>query len=82
MHKYILKVTQYSEAGALTSNITFKPYDTAQALSDALTQYDRMRYTNEDGTVGMKMFEVVPMQGGYSSISDWNAFCEINQVLR
>lgn len=82
MHKYILKLTQYSEQGSLTSNVTFRPYDSAQALSDAYTQYERMRYTNEDGTVGLKMYKVEPMQGGYSAIANWETFCEVNQVLR
>ena len=82
MHKYILKLTAYSEAGALTSNVAFKTYDTAQALSDAVTMYRKMRYTNEDGSVGMAMYKVEPKQGEYTDIADWDVFCEVNKVLR
>ena len=82
MHKYILKLTAYSEAGAPTSNITFKTYDTAQALSDAVTMYRKMRYTNEDGSVGFLMYKVEPMQGKYEVIEDFDTFCAVNAVLR
>ena len=82
MHKYIIKLTQYSEAGALTSNVTFKTYDTAQALSDAVTMYRKMRYTNEDGSVGMAMYKVEPKQGAYVDIEDFDEFCAVNAVLR
>lgn len=33
MHKYILKITKYSEAGALTSETQYKSADTPQALA-------------------------------------------------
>lgn len=82
MHKYILKLTAYSEAGALTSNVTFKTFDTPQALSDAVTMYKRMRYTNEDGTVGMAMYKVEAKQGAYVDIEDFDEFCTVNKVLR
>ena len=82
MHKYILKLTAYSEVGALTSNVTFKTYDTPQALSDAVTMYKRMRYTNEDGTDGMAMYKVEPKQGCYVDIEDFDEFCNANKVLR
>lgn len=82
MHKYILKLTQYSEGGALTNNVTFKTYDTAQNLSDAVTMYKRMRYTNEDGSVGFAMYKVEPKQGAYVDIGDFDEFCEVNKVLR
>lgn len=82
MHKYILKLTAYTEAGAPTSNITFKTYDTPQALSDAVTMYRKMRYTNEDGTVGFSMYKVEPKQGCYVDIEDFDEFCNVNAVLR
>ncbi len=82
MHKYILKLTAYSEAGAPTNNVTFKTYDTAQALSDAVTMYKRMRYTNEDGGVGFAMYKVEPKQGAYVDIEDFDEFCTVNKVLR
>lgn len=82
MHKYILKLTAYSEAGALTNNVTFKTYDTPQALSDAVTMYSKMRYTNEDGSVGMAMYKVEPKQGCYVDIEDFDEFCAVNKVLR
>lgn len=86
MHKYILRLTRYSEAGALTSEVTFKTADSAQALSDLKTQYEKMRYstTTEEGEViiGMKMYKVEPMQGEYIGIADWEQFCAVNAVLR
>ena len=82
MHKYILKLTQYSEAGALTSNVTFKPFDTPQALADAKRLYEKMRYTAEDGSVGFAMYKCEPKQGAYVDIDDFDAFCTINKVLR
>lgn len=86
MHKYILKLTRYSEAGALTSDVQFLTADSAQALSDLRTKYDRMRYQTVDDEgnihVGMKMYEVMPMQGEYVSIADWEMFCTVNAVLR
>lgn len=86
MHKYILKLTKYSEQGALTNEVTFKTADSAQALSDIKTQYEKMRYstTTEEGkvTIGGKMYKVEPMQGEYVGITDWEQFCAVNAVLR
>lgn len=86
MHKYILKLTRYSEVGALTSEVTFKTADSAQALSDLKTQYEKMKYssTTEDGqtVVGGKMYKVEAMQGEYAAIADWEQFCSVNAVLR
>lgn len=86
MHKYVLKLTKYSEAGALTSEIKFIFCDTPQQLSDRRTEYEKQRYTSvdEEGNVkvGMKMWEVKPMQAEYTDISDWTEFCTVNKVLR
>lgn len=82
MHNYKLKLTAYSEAGALTNNVTLKDFDTPQALSDAVTMYKRMRYTAEDGSVGMAMYKVEPKQGAYVDIEDFDEFCTVNAVLR
>ena len=86
MHKYALKLTKYSEAGALTSDISFIFCDTPQQLSDKKAQYEKMRYstTDEDGNVktGMRMYEVQPMQAEYINITDFAEFCEVNKVLK
>lgn len=87
MHNYVIKLTRYSEVGALTSEVTFNFCDTPQQLSDKKTQYEKMRYTSVDEEtgetkVGMKMYEVKAMQAEYVEISDWEAFCAMNKVLR
>lgn len=86
MHKYVLKLTKYSEVGALTSETQFVFCDAPQQLSDRKTQYEKMRYasTDEEGKTitGMKMYEVKAMQAEYVEISDWAEFCDVNKVLR
>lgn len=81
MHKYIIKLTRYTEAGAPTADITYVTADTPQGLADKVKQYKRMRYTNEDGTQGFAMYKVEPMQGEYVGIADWDEFCRVNKVL-
>ena len=82
MHKYIISLTKYTEEGAPTNEKTFVTADTPQQLADKVKQYNAMRYTNEDGTTGNKMYRVDPMQGAYISIADFDAFCAVNAVLR
>ena len=81
MHKYIIKLTKYTEAGAPTSDITYVTADTPQGLADAVKKYKKMRYTNEDGTQGFAMYKVESMQGEYVGIADWDEFCRVNKVL-
>lgn len=87
MHKYIITITKYSEAGALTNEKQFVSADTPQQLADKVKQYNAMRYTSvneETGetVIGGKMYKVEPMQGVYESIADFDAFCTMNAVLR
>lgn len=86
MHKYVLKLTKYSEQGALTSEVQFIFCDTPQQLSDRKTQYEKMRYssTDEEGnvTVGMKMYEVKMLQAEYVEITNFDEFCTVNAVLK
>ena len=82
MHKYIIKLTKYSEQGALTNEVSFVSADTAQGLSDLNTKYSKMHYPNEDGSIGFRMYKVEPMQGEYVGIADWEQFCAVNAVLR
>lgn len=81
MHKYIIKLTKYSEEGAPTSDITYVSADTPQGLADKVKQYRKMRYTNEDGSQGFAIYKVEPMQGEYVIIADWEQFCAVNKVL-
>lgn len=81
MHKYIIKLTKYTEAGAPTNDISYVTADTPQGLADKYKQYKKMRYTNEDGTQGFAMYKVEPMQGEYVGIADWAEFCRVNKVL-
>lgn len=81
MHKYIIKLTKYSEAGAPTSEISYITADTPQGLADVVRKYKKMRYTNEDGSQGFAMYRVEPMQGEYVGIADWDEFCRVNKVL-
>lgn len=81
MHKYIIRLTKYTEAGAPTNDISYVAADTPQGLAEQVKKYGKMRYTNEDGTPGFKMFKVEPMQGEYAVISDWETFCDVNKVL-
>ena len=81
MHKYIIRLTKYTEAGAPTNDISYVAADTPQGLADQVKKYNKMRYTNEDGSVGGKMFRVEPMQGEYTAITDWDTFCTVNKVL-
>lgn len=81
MHKYILKLTRYTEEGALTSDVTYISADTPQGIADKYKQYNKMRYANEDGSVGNKMYRVEPMQGEYVAIANWDEFCAVNKVL-
>lgn len=81
MHKYIIKLTKYSEAGAPTSDISYVTADTPQGLADNVKKYRKMHYTNEDEALGYSMYKVEPMQGEYVPISDWDEFCRVNKVL-
>lgn len=85
MHKYIIKLTRYTEAGAPTSEITYATADTPQGLADKVKQYNKMRYTSTDEegetVIGNKMYKVEPMQGEYVGIADWDEFCRVNKVL-
>lgn len=81
MHKYIIKLTQYTEAGAPTNEISYVSADTPQGIADQYKRYKRMRYTNEDGTQGNVMYKVEPMQGEYVAIDNWAEFCAVNKVL-
>ena len=81
MHKYILKLTKYTEAGALTAETTYVSADTPQGIADKYKQYNKMRYTDDEGNVGGKMYRVEPMQGEYVAIANWDEFCAVNKVL-
>lgn len=81
MHKYVLKLTRYTEEGAPTLDITYISADTPQGIADKYKQYNNIRYTDEEGRVGNKMYRVEPMQGEYVVIADWDTFCEVNKVL-
>lgn len=81
MHKYVLKLTRYTEEGAPTTDITYVSADTPQGIADKYKQYNKMRYTDEEGNVGGKMYRVEPMQGEYVSIANWDEFCAVNKVL-
>lgn len=81
MHKYILKLTRYTEEGAPTTDITYVSADTPQGIADKYKQYNKMRYTDEEGNVGGKMYHVEPMQGEYVAIANWDEFCAVNKVL-
>lgn len=81
MHKYILKLTRYTEGGAPTTDITYISADTPQGIADKYKQYNKMRYTDEEGNVGNKMYRVEPMQGEYVAIANWDEFCTVNKVL-
>lgn len=85
MHKYIIKLTKYTEVGAPTSDISYVTADTPQGLADKVKQYNNMRYTSVDNegktVIGNKMYKVEPMQGEYVGIADWDEFCRVNKVL-
>lgn len=86
MHKYIIKLTKYTEAGVPTNDINYVTSDTPQGLADKVKQYNKMRYTttdpeNGETIIGNKMYKVEPMQGEYVVISDWYEFCRVNKVL-
>lgn len=85
MHKYIIKLTKYTEFGAPTGEISYATADTPQGLADKVKQYNNMRYTSNDEegktVIGGKMYKVEPMQGEYVAISDWAEFCRVNKVL-
>lgn len=86
MHKYVLKLTKYSEQGALTSEVKFIFCDTPQQLSDRKTEYEKQRYTSTDEEghviIGMKMWECKTLQAEYVEIADWNEFCSVNKVSK
>lgn len=83
MHKYVIRLARYTEAGALTNDISYIFADTPQQLADKIKSYKAMRYTDENGAdTGMKMYQVIPMQAVYQGIEDWDAFCAINAVLQ
>lgn len=85
MHKYVLKLTKYTEEGAPTNETQYIYCDTPQQLHDRKKQYDAMRYTTttEEGevVVGYKMYKTEPMQAEYSVIEDFDSFCGVNKVL-
>lgn len=86
MHKYVLKLTKYSESGALTTEVSFVFCDTPQQIADRKKQYEAMKYTSTDEeghtVVGFKMYKVEPMQCVYEAIADFDEFCTVNAVLR
>ena len=85
MHKYVLKLTKYSEEGALTSEVRFEYLDTPQQLADKKSAYDKQRYTSVDDegktVIGFKIWKTEPMQAEYVAITDFDEFCKVNKVL-
>ena len=85
MHKYLIELMKYTEAGDPTNDYTYDSADTPQGLADKVCKWNKMRYTttnSETGevTVGSKMYKVTPMQGVYQPIADFNAFVSMNAV--
>lgn len=81
MHKYLIELMRYTEAGVPTNDYTYDSADTPQQLADKLTRYNKMRYTNEDGSAGYKMYKVTAKQGIYTDIEDVDAFMAINGAI-
>ena len=85
MHKYLIELQKYNEAGSLTSEYSYDTADTPQQLSDKVDKYNKMRYVtyDEDGheITGGKMYKVTPKQGVYETITDFDAFRQMNAVL-
>ncbi len=84
MHKYLIELTKYTQAGALTNEYSYDTADTPQGLADKVAKWNKMRYTVDDGegniTVGGKMYRVVPKQGVYEAIADFDEFVSVNAV--
>lgn len=83
MHKYYLKITKYTESGALTNEAKLISADTEQRLAELEAQYKAMRYVAEDGTVGLKMYKVEVMVTRACPMSDeeWAALKAIHGVV-
>jgi len=62
MHQYKVKITKYSEEGALTNEIISKYADNPENAKNICYEYDKLKYetVNEEGQVviGNKMYKV------------------------
>lgn len=85
MHKYLIELMKYTEAGVSTNEYTYDSADTPQGLADKVSKWNKMRYTTKNPEtgeviVGNKMYKVTPMQGVYQPIDDFESFVAINAV--
>lgn len=82
MHKYLIELVKYTEAGAPTNEYSYDSADTPQGLCDKVSKWNKMRYTSvdDDGKVivGGKMYKVTPKQGVYEAIADFDEFVAVN----
>ena len=80
MHKYLIELMRYTEAGVPTNDYSADYADTPQQLADKVSTWNRKRYVNEDGTDGLKMYRVTVKQAAYQEIADFDTFCVVNGV--
>ena len=85
MHKYLIELMKYTEAGVPTNEYTYDSADTPQGAMDKFSKWNKMHYTTTDPesgetTVGSKMYEVTLKQGVYQPIADVDAFVQMNAV--
>lgn len=74
MHNYKIKITSYTEEGAVTNDYFVKYADTEEQAQNICYEYDKQKFIKEDGTQGFKMYKVELFVNTYKKIDDKDAF--------
>ncbi|MCR5704322.1 MAG: hypothetical protein K6G85_06835 [Eubacterium sp.] len=69
MQQYKLKMTLYSEKGALTSETMVRYCDSHEQAKDLYDEFEKMKYEG-----GLKMYKVELYVSAYKKITDIDAF--------
>ena len=52
MHKYLIELMKYTEAGVSTNEDTYDSADTTQGLADKVSKWNKMHYTTKNPETG------------------------------
>lgn len=74
MESYKIKLTKYSEAGALTTETTIMYANNVEEARNICDEYGKQRYEGENGSVGTKIWKVELLVLCYKLITDKDAF--------
>ena len=59
MHKYLIELMKYTEAGVSTNEYTYDSADTPQGLADKVSKWNKIRYATKTPETGDQTFTIV-----------------------